>query len=66
MAGVFRFTMVNFALVSCAGNSRIMKGLFTIINLSLLFQKRVYQLFIQTLFALVSSCHTCTLRSFDL
>ena len=26
VAGVLRFTMVNFALVSCAGNGGIMKG----------------------------------------
>ena len=26
VAGVLRFTAVNFALVSCAGNGRIVKG----------------------------------------
>ena len=37
MAGFLRFTMVNFAVVSCDGNSGNMKGKFTIVNLPLRF-----------------------------
>ena len=37
MAGFLRFTMVNFAVVSCDSNSGNMKGKFTIVNLSLRF-----------------------------
>ena len=32
-----RFAIVNFAVVSCVGNSGNMKGKFTIVNLSLRF-----------------------------
>ena len=41
MAGFARFTMVKFAVVSCVGNSGDMKGKFTIVNLSLAWEKRL-------------------------
>ena len=35
VAGFLRFTFVDFAVVSCVGNSGNMKGKFTIVNLNL-------------------------------
>ena len=64
VAGFSRFTIVNFAVVSCVGNSGNMKGKFTIVNLSLRFQNRGLSM-VYLNFVCFGVKLSCILRSLD-
>ena len=64
VAGFLRFTIVNFAVVSCVCNSGNMKGKFTIVNLSLRFENRGLSM-VYLSFVCFGVKLSCILRSLD-